>query len=99
MLLLKNFLYHNIWLKSVFLKLEWLKITLLSYYKQTDVLFAEEKYSSLCNLCADSNKKCSSEDAFAGYSGALSCLLDGGDIAWSKYSEIEEFFEDKEQVR
>ena len=52
----------------------------------------------MCALCGQP-EVCGGEDPHAGYSGALTCLVDGGaDVAWSKMSEVQEFFKGRSGV-
>lgn len=55
--------------------------------------------SSLCNLCdGDANTKCTVDDPYADYSGAIKCLQDGkGDIAFTKDGVVEEVTEGETQ--
>lgn len=39
-----------------------------------------------------------SEDPFAGYEGAIDCVVrGGGDIAWTKLSAVKEYFDERKQ--
>ena len=52
----------------------------------------------LCQLCGSDypGVKCTSNDPYAGYEGAIQCLMDKGDIAFVKQSTAQEFFKLKE---
>ena len=59
----------------------------------------EHKYSTMCNLCGSYGPdKCTKTDVYAGYKGALQCLVDGASVGWSKFSEVKKFFEGKSKV-
>jgi len=48
----------------------------------------------LCEICGSDlpGVKCTSNDPYAGYQGALSCLFEQGDIAFVKHSSVLEYF-------
>lgn len=53
----------------------------------------KSKYSSMCSLCR--SKTCDKNDEYAGYTGALRCLTEGGgNVAFSKLSVVKDFFQD-----
>lgn len=53
----------------------------------------KNKYSSMCSMCR--SKRCDKNDEYAGYTGALRCLTEGGaDVAFSKLSVVQDFFRD-----
>lgn len=48
----------------------------------------------LCEICGSDlpGVRCTSNDPYAGYEGALMCLMDKGDIAFLKHSSIREYY-------
>lgn len=59
----------------------------------------EVKYNNLCSMCRNPGQ-CDGEDAHAGYQGVLRCLVDShGDVAWTKFSAVTEFFKGRPEVR
>lgn len=53
-----------------------------------------ENSHQLCAICKSDTPgvKCTSNDPYAGYQGALSCLFERGDIAFVKHSSVLEYF-------
>lgn len=49
----------------------------------------------LCAICGSNmpGVKCTSNDPYSGYQGAISCLLDQGEIAFVKHTSIQEYFD------
>jgi len=49
----------------------------------------------LCEICGSDlpGIRCTSNDPYAGYEGALSCLMDSGDVAFVKHSTVREYFQ------
>lgn len=50
------------------------------------------KYPELCQLC-NNPSSCDKNDNHAGYEGALKCLVETGDIAWTKWDAVQEYFQ------
>ncbi|KAK4328767.1 hypothetical protein Pmani_000826 [Petrolisthes manimaculis] len=56
------------------------------------------KYNNLCSMCSDPGR-CDDQDGHAGYQGVLRCLVDShGDVAWTKFSAVTEFFKARPEV-
>uniref|UniRef100_A0AB38ZEE4 Transferrin n=1 Tax=Ectomocoris sp. TaxID=3104572 RepID=A0AB38ZEE4_9HEMI len=49
------------------------------------------KYKNLCSLC-EHPEKCDYPDQNSGYEGALRCLANGGQVAWTKVIFVNKFF-------
>jgi len=49
----------------------------------------------LCEVCGSEipGIRCTSNDPYAGYQGALQCVMDKGDVAFLKHSAIREYFD------
>jgi hypothetical protein len=49
----------------------------------------------LCEICGSDipGVRCTSNDPYSGYEGALQCLIDRGEIAFLKHSAIKEYFD------
>jgi melanoma-associated antigen p97 len=55
----------------------------------------KRRHPNLCKLCKNPST-CSSSDEYAGYTGAIKCLVDGrGDVAFTKADAVDGYFQDK----
>ncbi|CAG7721948.1 unnamed protein product [Allacma fusca] len=54
-----------------------------------------ENSDKLCEICGSilPGVKCTSKDPYAGYQGAISCLMDQGEVAFVKHSSVKEYFD------
>uniref|UniRef100_A0A182PR24 Transferrin n=1 Tax=Anopheles epiroticus TaxID=199890 RepID=A0A182PR24_9DIPT len=52
----------------------------------------KDRYANLCQRC-DQPDRCGKEDRYAGYEGAIRCLVEnGGDVAFSKTINVRKYF-------
>lgn len=64
-----------------------------SYSPNADIdQLLKRRYANLCELC-DAPAECSKQDKYAGYGGAIRCLVEnGGDVAFTKTIFVRKYF-------